>query len=203
MGVENFIGLILAMLVVAIIPGPAVFAVMSVSLASGFKRGAYLTAGLVAADYIFIVLAISGLTALIEAMGDAFKYVKYACALYLVYLGVKLICYRIPSAAAEPVVFVEKSEFVTGLMITLSNPKAILFYAALFPAFVDPVQIKFHDVVLIMLSSTLVFGSVNLFYAWLGVCSKSFIKPGVGYLIANCISGAILIALGIVIVAKG
>lgn len=202
LGVESFFGLILAMLIVAIIPGPAVIAVMSLSLVSGFKRGASLTAGLVVADYIFIVLAVSGLTALIGAMGDAFRYINYACALYLVYLGLKLVLHKSPDADAEPVVFAERSDFVTGLIITLSNPKAILFYAALFPAFVDPAQLTLLDVLLIMLSSTLVFGSVNLVYAWLGMRSKSFIKPGKGYRIANRVSGSALIVLGAMIGSK-
>lgn len=129
------------MLVVAVIPGSAVFAVISASFASGLKRGAYLTAGLVAADYIFILLAAFGFAAVTQLMGEASKYLRIGCAVYLCYFGTKLIfqkSYADGGGYIAPASFSGRSEVLTGLLITLSNPKAILFYAALFPAFVNP-----------------------------------------------------------------
>ena len=69
MSFESFIGLFFAMAIVAALPGPAVVAITTASLTGGFKRGLAMTMGLVMADYVFILLAVSGLTIITEALG--------------------------------------------------------------------------------------------------------------------------------------
>jgi threonine/homoserine/homoserine lactone efflux protein len=65
---------------------------------------------------------------------------------------------------------------MAGLLITLGNPKAILFYIGFFPAFVNVGEVATTDVLLIMGAATLAFGSVNLGYCYLAVRAKNVFK---------------------------
>ncbi|WP_353958579.1 LysE family transporter [Thalassotalea ponticola] len=78
------------MIVVALVPGPAVITITSASLTGGFKRGLYLTIGVIIADYIFILFAISGLAIVAETMGTTFIYIQYLCSIYLIWFGISL-----------------------------------------------------------------------------------------------------------------
>lgn len=80
---EHYIVLFITMFIVGIVPGPAVFAIATTATTDGFKRGVYMTAGLLLADYVFILLALSGLSYVAELLGEAFVLIKYACAAYL------------------------------------------------------------------------------------------------------------------------
>lgn len=112
MTIENYFALFIAMFVVAAIPGPAVFAITSASITSGFKRGALMTLGLVLADYIFIILAISGLSFVAELMGEAFIFLKYLCAAYLIWMGLMLFISNPPLQDQDP----QSNYFLCGVV---------------------------------------------------------------------------------------
>lgn len=193
-----------AMLLLAIIPGPAVFAVIARSFSSGFLRGLYMTLGIIAGDYIFIVLALFGLSALAEAMGATFFVIKYLSAAYLIWLGFKLLrstARSVDIEASNDSSLV--SNFVAGLLITLGNPKAILFYVGFFPAFINVGEVASIDVVLIMVAATLAFGSVNLCYALLAVRAKKAFKSPNASNVINKTAGTIMVSTGALVAARG
>ena len=95
-----------------------------------------MTMGIVLGDYVFILLALFGLTALSEIMGTTFFIIKYLSAIYLIWLGIKLLKAKAKASMIEIQNSVESSKssnFIAGLLITLGNPKAILFYVGFFP----------------------------------------------------------------------
>jgi threonine/homoserine/homoserine lactone efflux protein len=204
MTLTSLSALFFAMLIVAIVPGPAVFAIIARSFASGFMRGFYMTMGIVFADYIFISLALFGLTALAQAMGSAFVVIKYASAAYLVWLGIKMLKAKVnPVDIDASTESSRKANFLAGLLITLGNPKAILFYVGLFPAFVDVGNVAAVDVFLIMAAATLAFGSVNLCYAFLAIRAKRAFKSPKANRYINKTAGSIMVSSGLLIAAKG
>ncbi|GGQ17167.1 LysE family translocator [Shewanella litoralis] len=87
MAYQQIIALFFTMLVLAIVPGPAVFAVVSRSFSNGFSHGVAMTIGVLLGDFAYILLALFGLSAIANAMGPAFELIKYASALYLCWLG--------------------------------------------------------------------------------------------------------------------
>jgi threonine/homoserine/homoserine lactone efflux protein len=203
MTTTSLIALFGAMFLVAIVPGPAVFAIIARSFSSGFLRGVYMTMGIVLADYIFIILALFGLNALAEAMGATFFIIKYISAAYLICLGYKLLRSESSSidieAAKESSLF---SSFMAGLLITLGNPKAILFYIGFFPAFVNVGEVATTDVLLIMGVATLAFGSVNLCYAYLAIRAQRVFKSPKAATIINKTAGTIMVSTGALIAAR-
>lgn len=200
MSFESFFGLFIAMVIVAVIPGPAVFTITTASMTGGFKRGFYMTAGLVMADYIFILLAVSGLAFIAELMGSAFIYVKYLCAVYLVWLGISLWFSK--SSTSSPTIQSHSSDILVGLLLTLSNPKAILFYVALFPAFVNVASVTLFDLMAILLCATLAFGSVNLGYSYLASKAGAKVKTSSSFGIIQKVAGAIMASTGISVAVK-
>ncbi len=203
MTTSELIALFGAMLLLAIVPGPAVFAIIARSFASGFTRGVYMTVGIVMGDYIFIILALFGLSALAELMGTTFFLIKYASAAYLIFLGYKLLTSKAESIEIEASKESSAiSNFMAGLLITLGNPKAIVFYVGFFPAFVNVGEVTGSDLALIMAAATLAFGSVNLCYAFLAVKAKRAFKSPNATAVINKTAGSIMVSTGALVAVK-
>jgi threonine/homoserine/homoserine lactone efflux protein len=200
--IENYIALFIAMFVVALIPGPAVLAITSASVVGGFKRGVYMAAGFICADYVFIILAVSGLSFLAETMGNAFVIIKYSCAAYLVWMGISLFTAKETVQVQEHSSQSKRSAMITGFLLTLGNPKAIMFYVALFPAFVEIERVSFSEVLGIMVYGTLAFGSVNLGYAYLAAQARRFVStPNRLGLLHKC-AGTVMAMSGVAVAIR-
>ncbi|WOH36360.1 LysE family translocator [Thalassotalea fonticola] len=199
----NYLALFGAMLLLAIVPGPAVFAVIARSFSSGFSRGLLMIIGITLGDFVFILLALFGLSAIAEVMGTAFFILKYVSAAYLLWLGINLIRSKASSLeldASDESSFL--SNLMTGLLINLGNPKAILFYIALFPAFINVNQVVAIDVLIIMGVAALAFGSVNVFYALLAVRAKKMFKSPNATSVINKTAGTMMVSTGALIAIK-
>ena len=203
MSTSSLIALFGSMLLLAIVPGPAVLAIIARSFSSGFLRGLYMTMGIVVGDYVFIILALFGLSTLAEIMGTTFFIIKYLSAAYLVWLGYKLLRSKASSIeiedSQESSLF---SNFLAGLLITLGNPKAILFYVGFFPAFISVDEVSSYDAVLIMAAATLAFGSVNLCYSFLAIKAKRVFKSPNASSVINKTAGTIMVSTGAFVAVK-
>ena len=203
MSIDSLFALFGTMLILAIVPGPAVFAIIARSFSSGKLQAFYMTTGIVLGDYIFIVLALFGLSALAEIMGTAFFIIKYLSAAYLIWLGIKLLRTKTDSIDIEASKNSSlTSNFLTGLFITLGNPKAILFYVGFFPAFVNVSEVTVSDTGLIMLAATVAFGSVNMCYSLLAVKAKNTFKSPNAATIINKTAGTIMVSTGVLVAVK-
>ncbi|GAA5444464.1 hypothetical protein Misp06_02651 [Microbulbifer sp. NBRC 101763] len=210
MTISASFALFASMLVLALIPGPGVLAVISRSLTLGLRQGLIAAAGIVAGDYLFILLALLGLSTLAEAMGSLFVIIKYAGAAFLIWLGVNLI---LTSGKGKAIKNEEKvpessgggifSSFLLGLLTTLGNPKAILFYASFFPAFLDLTSVTSTDIFAIFTIATLSVGSVMAGYAYFSIKAKRSFGNSNKAPALKCGSGALLISSGIFVAARG
>lgn len=159
--------LLVVMLVLAAIPSASVALVVVRSATHGFANGAAVALGIALADVVFALLAILGMTVVAEAMGSLFAIVKILGGGYLIWMGAQLL------RSAKPSQLVAKSggkasllaSFAAGFVLTLGDLKAILFYASLFPAFVDMRALSPVDVVWVLLVTLLAVGGVKLIYA--------------------------------------
>ena len=162
MTMEYALAFAVAMLLWAILPGPGLAVVLARTLASGRGAGLAVITGLAIADFIFMAIAIIGLLAIATTMGPIFQFIKYGGAAYLVWRG-----YRELVGAKEPkTVDVGQSkvswrDIGLGLLVTLGNPKAILFYGAVLPAFVDVTSIGPVDFLVL---AGIVFGTSYVVY---------------------------------------
>lgn len=126
--------------VLCFIPGPAVLCVVSAALGRGARQGFNASLGILAANTAYFALSATGLGAVLLASRTVFVAIKWIGAAYLVYLGVRMMFVR---AGATP--FVEAAEppnargaFWNGFVVQAANPKALIFFTALLPQFIDP-----------------------------------------------------------------
>ena len=133
-----FSAFLLASLVLAITPGPGVLYIVTRSLAQGRRYGLVSVAGVALGNLGNALAASVGLAAVFAVSSLAFLVVKYAGALYLIYLGVKMLC--APAAAssvAAPVSAPLSRIFRDGSIVALLNPKTTVFFAAFLPQFLS------------------------------------------------------------------
>lgn len=139
MGIADYGAYCAAILVFLALPGPGTFALLTSTGKGGFRAGAAATLGLIVGDQILLWLAVAGVAALLAANPVVFQAVRWAGAAYLAWIGLKLLLAR-DGAAAQPVRIEPHHYARQALLITLLNPKAIVFYMAFFPLFIDPVH---------------------------------------------------------------
>lgn len=189
--------LFFAMAVLAAIPGVSVLTVSARSAAYGFKHGVFTTLGIVVGDTLFILLAIFGLAFLAASMNDLFVWVKYLGGAYLIWLGITLWKSSSKISAAENNIESSLlSSFLTGLLITLADQKAIFFYLGFFPAFLDLKNITLLDTSIIILITVIAVGGIKLVYAFLADKTKQLINSKTHQTI-NIAAGIIIAAVGI------
>ena len=136
-GIADYGAFCAAILLFLALPGPGTFALLTSTGKGGFRAGAAATAGLILGDQVLMWLAVAGVAALLAAHPTWFKALQYLGAAYLGWIGLRLLLAR-GGDAASPVRIQPRHYMRQALLITLLNPKAIIFYMAFFPLFIDP-----------------------------------------------------------------
>ena len=135
-GIADYLSFIIAIVVFLLIPGPGNLALITSTSKGGIKGGLGATFGVIAGDQALLWAAVAGVSAVMAAYPTAFHLVQWAGAVYLIWLGVKMLMVK-PGDA--PILQIKTGHyFRQAVLITLLNPKAIVFYMAFFPLFVDP-----------------------------------------------------------------
>jgi len=189
--------------VLAVIPSVSVLAVSARAAAFGFSHGLFTALGIVAGDVIFILVAVYGLVFVADAMGEQFRLIQYIGGAYLIWLGISL--WRADARARKsemPQQSSRGSSFLTGLLITLGDQKAILFYLGFFPAFIDLSRMTPVDTLLIILIATVAVGGAKLVYAWLADRASLIFDNSIAVRGLNLFAAAIMILVGMALLLK-
>ncbi|WP_234266345.1 LysE family transporter [Hydrogenophaga sp. NFH-34] len=137
-GIADYGAFVAAIVLFLAIPGPGNLALITSTGKGGIRGGMAATFGVIAGDQVLMWAAVAGVAALLAAYPAAFAFVQWAGAAYLAWLGFKMLTAK-PGDA--PILNIRPSQFLQqALTITLLNPKAIVFYMAFFPLFVDPAR---------------------------------------------------------------
>jgi threonine/homoserine/homoserine lactone efflux protein len=199
---SSSVALFSAMIVLAAIPSVSVLAVSTRSATYGFIHGVFTALGIVIGDIIFILIAIWGLLFLTETMGSLFVLIKYLGGAYLIGLGIRLCQSKSNHLTTEKVIKSSlASSFLTGLLITLGDQKATLFYLGFFPAFLDISKISYFDTGIIIAITTVAVGGVKLGYAFMADRARLLISAKLTKSI-NTIAGSLMIGVGILLLTK-
>ncbi|MGK5052040.1 LysE family translocator [Janthinobacterium sp. RB2P8] len=190
-------------LLVTFSPGPAVLLAISNAIAVGPRRAMISSMGNGFGLFIISGVAMAGMGVVLATSATAFMLLKLAGALYLVYLGIKQWRSKTSIVADAPVALGAANPnsfwklFRQGLTVALTNPKAILFFSALFPQFItpgEPVAIQFTVLTTSFVACAML---AHLFYANLARLLKTQLAaPGRARLF-NRISGGAFVLLGL------
>jgi threonine/homoserine/homoserine lactone efflux protein len=196
MSLQFYLAYVLACVVLVIVPGPTVTVIVANSLRHGTRAGLLNIAGTQVGLAAMICIVLVGLASLIETVGYWFDWVRLAGAAYLIWLGVKLI--RNPGALGE-VDAAPKPRggfFVQGLLVLMSNPKALLLFGAFIPQFVDPKGNYVGQVLVLGATAMIVAAIFDTGYAVLAGRARSLLPPRRVRLVSR-VSGAFLIGGGV------
>ena len=136
LGISDYSAFCAAILLFLALPGPGTFALLTSTAKGGFRGGAAATLGVILGDQVLMWLAVAGVAALLASHPLLFQGVQYLGAAYLAWIGLKLIFAK--PGAASPITITPGRYLRQSLLITLLNPKAIVFYMAFFPLFINP-----------------------------------------------------------------
>jgi len=203
MTILSALGLLSAMLVLALTPGPGVFAVLGRAMNSGFKKSLFLIAGIVSGDLVYLTFALTGLTWVARNVNWVFTLIRILGGLYLIYLGIRAFLAESHGKASQTAAArTDSACYMEGLIITLSNPKVILFYCSFLPAFMDLKSIRSAGFIT---AALIVSGTLSLVmtgYALLAVQGKRAFRSEMGSRILNRTGGSLMITAGTCMIVK-
>lgn len=135
---ELYAAYVLACAAVAIVPGPSVTVIIANSLRHGTRAGLMNVAGTQVGLGVMLIVLAAGLQFIVESLSQVFEVVRWAGAAYLVWLGFKMLRSDGTMGSVADVPRAKGSFFWQGLIVVLSNPKALFFFGALIPQFLNP-----------------------------------------------------------------
>jgi leucine efflux protein len=137
-GITNYSAFVIAFILLLLLPGPGNLALISSAGKGGLAGGVASVFGLLVGDQVLMWLTVAGVAALLQANSIVFHALQWLGAAYLAWLGFKMLTAK---AGDKPLLNITAGHyFRQTLVITLFNPKAIMFYVAFLPQFIDPVR---------------------------------------------------------------
>jgi threonine/homoserine/homoserine lactone efflux protein len=204
---HNLTLFVLATLALLVLPGPAVIYIVTRSVDQGRLAGLVSTLGINTGDFVHVIAATLGLSALLMSSALAFNVVKYLGAAYLIYLGVRKLFFEKDEPEEPSEMQPQKLSrlYTQGVVVAVLNPKTALFFFAFLPQFVDPSQGAVAGQILLL----------GLIFVGMAVCSGStyallagtaghWLKDHLGFLRGQrYFAGGIYIALGVATAVSG
>jgi len=199
MAFQTFLIFALTTAIVIFSPGPTAILIASQGAGNGLKRTLFGVFGITCATMIYFALSATGIASLIVASHTLFQVIKWAGVAYLVYLGCSAIFSKSGGLVVKSGTPVRKhtSLFTHGFLIEFSNPKALLYFSAILPQFIDLSRPIAPQFLIMWATAFLLQCIIYSAYAYLG---ERLIQGGVKSWIVNTINktaGAALIFAGI------
>ena len=166
-----------ALFIVALIPGPGITALVARALGTTFSESLAMAVGISLGDLVFLTAVVLGLSVVAQTFGFIFLIIKYVGAAYLAWMAYKIwtsgIVRTDVKATSRASVF---QALISGLFVTLGNPKAMLFYLALVPTLIDITTVTFSDYVILMVVSVAVLLVVTIPYIALAAKARDLLR---------------------------
>ena len=196
-GIADYGAFIAAIVLFLLIPGPGNLALITSTSKGGVRGGLAATLGLIAGDQVLMWAAVAGVATLLATYPAAFHAVQWLGAAYLAWLGFKMLTAK---PGAKPILNIEpRHYFKQAWFITLLNPKAIVFYMAFFPLFVDPARhqglLTFGVMAATVAVLTFIYGLVAVLLTH-HLAERMRANPRVGRLLEK-VAGVFLVGFGI------
>jgi len=190
------ISFIVAAFVVVIVPGVTVSALVSTSLARGLAAGLWMEAGVQVGRFTMVLVVALTLEAVTGFVGAAFDIIKYLGAAYLVWIGWGYIASRHAIATDRPIAARSPlQQAAAGFLVLWSNPKALIFFGAFLPQFVNPIYPAWPQVIVLGLIE-MAAGLITCVYIYLAARARGALGDD-RMLLVNRVAGVILIGAAI------
>ncbi|ACL62190.1 LysE family translocator [Methylobacterium nodulans] len=196
MPLDLYLAFVGASVILVLIPGPNVALIVANSVAHGTRHGLATVAGTSAAMVVQLGLTVLGATTLLTLLSGWFSVLRWVGAAYLVWLGIR--AWRAAPAdlaGTRPAARDARAVAAGGFLVSLTNPKTLLFYGAFLPQFLDPRGEPLPQ--LLLLAGTFLAVAVTLDGAWALLAGRLQGLLGAGGRWRNRITGGVLIGAGL------
>jgi len=185
-------------------PGPGIASVVAQVLGRGIRAAPAQIAGILTGDFVWFIAAVSGLAALAHNFEGVFVAIKWLGAAYLLYLAFRMWTSPVAVIAAEAADdrISHGQLFLSGLTLTLSNPKAIAFFLALLPAILDLQTLNLAGFLTVAALIALILPSVLMAYAVFAHAARGFFRSPRALRNLNRVSGAAIAGAAVAIAAR-
>ena len=201
MPLKLYIAYLAGCFVIAIVPGPMVTLIVGNSLTHGTRAGLVNVAGAQVALAIMAAAVALGMAPIVAALGPWFDWIRFIGALYLIWLGIKLIRSALDRAEIAAPLPPRGGFFWQGFVVLLSNPKALLLFSAFIPQFVDISRDYFGQVLLLGLTFMAVATMCDTCYVLIAGRARNLLSRKRMRIVTGA-SGACLISGGIWLVLQ-
>ncbi|MBF0377679.1 MAG: LysE family transporter [Desulfamplus sp.] len=196
MELHVYLAFVIATTIMIALPGPSVFLTVSHSISFGWQRALSTVSGATMGIAVQLLVAAIGMTSLLNVVSEAFEWLRWIGAAYLIYLGI-----RQWQSASKPLEIESSSVsmtnlFVQGVVITIPNPKSLIFIAAFLPQFIDaghPLALQFAFIIPTFLVITFIATSV---WAFVAGSVSGFIKSQRVFQSVLRIAGGLMVLAG-------
>jgi threonine/homoserine/homoserine lactone efflux protein len=198
MTLELYLGFVLASTILILLPGPNVTLLVATSLACGPRRALMTLAGTSTAVALQLLITALGMTSLLLALAAGFDWLRWAGVLYLVWLGIRQ--WRAVPVALEdldPAAISGQRLFWRGFVVSATNPKTLLFYAAFLPQFVEPARPARPQLLLLGASFLALATALDGGYTLLAGRLRPWFRGPARARLRQRVSGALLIGAGL------
>jgi threonine/homoserine/homoserine lactone efflux protein len=203
MSTQNALALAIICFIAMVVPGPGLLGLLGHTLSRGLRRSIGFIVGMVCGDLAFLILVIGGLSVIASSFETTFTVIRLCAAGYLIFLGVK--AWRAgPTALDAEDLSVNNGlrGFISGLLLTLSNPKVIIFYVGILPGFIDLTALAPLDAVLAIAIVLGVLVCVLVSYALAAARARTLLKSQRALKLMNRGAGSVMIGAGVTIIVR-
>ncbi|EJC7064105.1 TPA: LysE family translocator [Vibrio parahaemolyticus] len=202
MQLDTWIYYTLAILVLTASPGPSSLLCLSKGVSSGFRLALTTALGSLSAITIILTLSFTGLGVVIASSEFMFNIIKWCGAAYLIWLGIQAFRSKQNDFAKSDSAQVSTSHvsaYTSGFIVGSSNPKAIIFFTALFPQFIDPTASLLIQYAIFAGTFVVFELSWLTFYSLLGVKTSNWLFEAGRAKLFNRLTGGVFISAGVML----
>ena len=203
MNLETWLAFVLASTILLATPGPSVLVVVAHGIGAGWRKTLATIAGVGTADVTHVVIASSGLDALMAISADVFSVIRWAGVAYLIYLGIRQ--WRAASALDPARLgggwMSARTMYMQGFAITFTNPKSIYFFVAFFPQFLDADTAELPHFVILGATFVAIALVVLIVYAGFAGRIRGWLGQKNHLQLQNRITGTLFIGAGMALAA--
>jgi homoserine/homoserine lactone efflux protein len=199
----TWLAFLLASTLIALSPGPGAATAMSIGLRHGYGPALRAIVGLQSALVLQLAVIAAGLGALLSASAVAFNLMKFLGAGYLIWLGVQKWRASPGGLGEDGADAKAEGLFRQGLLVNLTNPKAIVFMAALTPQFIDPARPQWLQFLILGATMCSVDVTVMSAYALLAARLRRWLRDPRAIRAQNRFFGGIFVGAGVLLAASG
>lgn len=195
---ENYLLFILVATITVLSPGPGVVLTLTNTIRFGVQGAAGGILGIALGTFIVAAISATSLGILLATSAVAFTVMKYIGAAYLIYLGFKL--WRSPSIKIDPTskaVKNRKFQFLEGLALQLTNPKAIFFFISIFPQFIDFSRAYIGSFIALVVTYSLLVIVIHFLYASIAKSARGWLSSERGGRTVNKVGGGTFMFFGV------